>query len=195
LDYGDLIRSVDGFHVGCTGQMNTPLNIARKAFLLSAFMLLISSSTRAQDANPSKEKFLNNEALRASLEAMNREFGKLDLTYRGSRAPIDFQNMVVRKDPAITDGLSSQFGECRVTYLDDTSLVGQWKGLKKQFAILFVRPLDRPDGRLRITVHLVWISYRRAQLQFGIDSWANVYFRFDPANQTYVVADVELAGV
>jgi hypothetical protein len=114
---------------------------------------------------------------------MNRDFGNLDLTYRGTRAPIDFQNMIVRKDPAITDGLNSQFGEYGVTYLDDTSLIGRWKKLRKEFAILVARPVDCPEGRLRITVHLSWVSYRRAQLQFGIDSWADIYFRFDAANR------------
>jgi hypothetical protein len=157
--------------------------------------VLVSTSTCAQDAIPSEDQFLNNEALRASLEAMNREWGKLNLTDRSKRAPIDFQNMIVRKDPAITDGLSSQFGEYRVTYLDDTSLIGRWKRLKKEFAILVVRPLDCPEGRMRITVHLSWVSYRRAQLQFGIDSWADVYFRFDAGNRKYVVDNVELAGV
>ena len=126
---------------------------------------------------------------------MNREWGKLNLTANGTRVPIDFHNMIVRKDPAIIDVLYSRFGEYRVTYLDDASLIGRCKRLRKQFAILVVRPVDRSESRLKITVDLSWLSYRRAQLQFAIDSWANVYFRFDTARQKYIVDNVELAGV
>jgi hypothetical protein len=174
--------------------MSTLLNIARKASFVYAFIVLISTSSYAQVTIQSEDQFLYNEALRASLEAMDREWGELNLK-RGSRAPIDFQNMIVRKDPAITDGLNSQFGEYRVTYLDDTSLIGRWKRLRKEFAILTVRTVDCPEGRLRITIHLSWVRYRRTQLQFGIDSWADVYFRFDAGNRKYVVNNVELAGV
>jgi hypothetical protein len=157
--------------------------------------LALSTDTRAQLAVQSESQFLYNEALRASLESMNREWGKFDLTERGARAPIDFHNMIVRKDPAITDGLNSRFGEYCVTYLDDASLIGRWKRLRKLFAILAVRQMERSEGRLKITVGLFWFSYRPAHLYFENDSWANVYFRFDAANRKYFVDKVELAGV
>jgi hypothetical protein len=173
--------------------MRTPLNIV--AFLF-AILLTLSTDTRAQLAIRSENQFLYNEALRVSLESMNREWGEFDLTEHGTRAPIDFHNMIVRKDPAITDGLNSRFGEYRVTYLDDASLIGRWKRLRKQFALLYVGPVNRSEGRLKITISLVWISYRRSrQVFFALDSWANVYFRFDAANRKYVVDNVELAGV
>lgn len=172
--------------------MRTLLNIS--AFVL-AVLVLHSTAASPQATVQSENKFLYNEALRATLEVMNRDFGKLNLTEHGSRAPIDFHNMIVHKDPAITDGLSSTFAEYRVTYLDDASLISRRKKLQKEFAILVSQPLDCPEGRLRITVQLSWINYRRGQLQFGIDSWANVYFRYDAATRTYVVDNVELAGV
>jgi len=172
--------------------MRTPLNIAVFRF---AILLLLSTDTRAQTAARSENQFLYNEALRASLEDMNRAWGKLNLTERGARAPTDFHNMIVRKDPAITDGLNSRFGEYRVTYMDDASLIGRWKRLRKQFAILAVQPVDRSEGRLKITIGLVWVSYRRSQLHLAIDSWADVYFRIDAANQKYIVDNVKLAGV
>jgi hypothetical protein len=172
--------------------MRTPLNIA---VLLFAILLPLSTETRAQPAVGSENQFLYNEALRASLENMNREWGNLNLNARGARAPIDFHNMIVRKNPVITDGLNSRFGEYRVTYLDDASIVVRWKRLRKQFAILAVQPVDRSEGRLRINVGLVWVRYRRATLSFAIDSWADVYFRIDATNQKYIVDNVKLAGV
>ena len=103
--------------------------------------------------------------------------------------------MVVRKDPGITDKLNSQFGEYHVTYLDNASLIGRWKQLRKDFAILVVEPVNCPEDRLKVTVHFSWAHYRRRQLQFRIDSWADVYFRYDNATRKYVVDNVELAGV
>jgi len=50
---------------------------------------------------------------------------------------------------------------------------------RKEFAILAIQPLDCPDGRLKITVRLSWVNYRRGKLQLGIDSWADVYLRHD----------------
>jgi hypothetical protein len=152
---------------------------------------VLSYSTRAQTADRS----LYNEALRAGLEAMDREWGKLNLTERGTRMPIDFHNPIVRKDAAITAGLSSQFGQYHISYLDDAALVTRWKTFRKRFAILVIRPLDCPDGRLKVTVHLSWVNYRRGQLQFEIDSWANVYLRRDTTNGKYLVDNVELEGV
>ena len=172
--------------------MRTPLNIA---VLLFAILLPLSTEIRAQPAVRSENQFLYNEALRASLENMNREWGNLNLTERGTRAPIDFHNVIVRKNPAITDGLNSRFGEYHVQYLDDASIIVRWKRLRKQFAILAVQPVDRSEGRLRITVGLVWVRYRRANLSFAIDSWADVYFRIDATNQKYIVDNVKLAGV
>jgi hypothetical protein len=172
--------------------MRTTLNTA--VFLL-VIHLLLSADTRAQPAARSENQFLYNEALRASLEDMNRDWGKLNLTERGARAPIDFHNMIVRKDPAITDGLNSRFGEYRVTYLDDASLIGRWKKLRKQFAILAVRPVDRAEGRVKIIIDFVWVSYRRSRLRLALVSWAKVHFRFDAANRKYIVDNVELAGV
>jgi hypothetical protein len=172
--------------------MRVPMNIA--VFLL-AIPLLLSTDNHAQPDVRSENQFLYNEALRASLESMNREWGEFDLTKRGAQAPTDFHNMIVRKDPAITDGLNSRFGEYRVTYLDNASLIGWWKRLRNRFAILVVQPVDRSKGRLKITVGLVWVSYGRAHLTFAIDSWADVYFRIDATNQKYIVDNVKLAGV
>jgi len=172
--------------------MKTPLNIV--VFLFAA-LLALSTDTHAQLAVRSENQFLYNEALRVSLKNMNSEWGEFDSTERGTRVPIDFHNMIVRKDPAITDGLDSRFGEYRATYLDDASLIGQWKRLRKQFAILTVGQVNRSEGRLKITIALVWVSYGRSRLRMGLDSWANVYFRFDAANQKYIVDNVKLAGV
>jgi hypothetical protein len=168
--------------------MKTPRNITA---LVVATLVLSTPFVRAQ----SSDQALYNEALRAGLEAMDREWGKLNLTERGTRVPIDFHNPIVRKDTSITQGLNSQFGQYRITYLDDAALLSRWKTLRKPFAILAIRPLDCPDGRLKVTVHLSWINYRRGQLQFEIDSWANVYLRRDTINGKYVVDNVELGGV
>jgi hypothetical protein len=58
-----------------------------------------------------------------------------------------------------------------------------------------VRSAVCSEGGLKITTGLVWVSYRRAQLHLALDSWADVYFRFDAANRKYIVDNVELAGV
>jgi hypothetical protein len=170
----------------------TPLKLAAFLFVL---LVLFPTSIRTQDVARSDGQFLYNEALGASLDVMNRAWGKLNLTDRGNRAPTDFQNMVVRKDAGITDKLNSEFGDYHVTYLDNASLIGRWKRLRKEFAILVIQPVDRPEGRLKIVVHFSWVNYRRGQLQFEIDSWADVYFRYDTAKRKYVVENVELGGL
>jgi|SRR5215470_12447551 hypothetical protein len=169
--------------------MRTPLNIV---VFLFAILLALSTDTRAKLAVQSENQFLYNKALRVSLESMDDEWGEFNLTENGARAPIHFHNMIVRKDPAITNGLDSRFGEYRVTYLDDASLIRQWNRLQKQFAILAVGSVSRSEGRLKITIGLLWVSYRRSQLFFGLDSWADVYFRFDEDNRKYIVDNVEL---
>ena len=168
--------------------MRLPANVATLAIVI---LVVTALSVRGRSPDPS----LYNEALRAGVEAMDREWGKLNLAERGTRVPIDFHNPIVRKHASIPQGVSSQFGEYRMTYLDDAALVVRWKKLRKPFAILAIRPLDGADRRLKITIDLLWVNYRRGQLQFSIDSWANVYFRHDSSTGKYVVDDVELAGV
>jgi hypothetical protein len=145
-------------------------NHLRPAVLALSILVLSSASVRTQHVHATDDQSLSNEALRASLDAMSRAWGKLNLTERGRRAPIDFYNMIVRKDPVITDKLNSVFGGHQVAYLDSPSLVGRWKRLRKEFAILVIGPVDCPDRRLKITVDLLWVNYRQGQLQFGIDS-------------------------
>jgi hypothetical protein len=60
----------------------------------------------AQTQNPivADRPAMYSAALRSGLNEMARAWGKLDLTDRGNRIPIDFGAVVVQKDSSITDG-------------------------------------------------------------------------------------------
>jgi hypothetical protein len=170
-------------------------NIFARLALFGALLAGVPIPAQTQNANVTDHQGMYAAALRSGLNEMSRAWGRLDLTDRGNRMPINFHDIVVQKDSSITNGLDAQLDGHRITYMDDRALINRWKHLRKEFPILVMRPIDRTGGDTEISVHLCWVSYGKGKLLIALDSWANVHFRYDSATRKYIVANVELGGV
>jgi Gram-negative bacterial TonB protein C-terminal len=134
-------------------------------------------------------------ALFVSLAEMQKSWGEIDDSDGGSRVRTDYHRMPVEKDPVITDQLPAQFGEHRVEYLDTESQIARCKKLRKEFAILRVRPIQAGGGLLKIQVSTSWVSYKKGRLMFAVSDWSDVEFRYDCEKQNFVVSSVRLGGI
>ncbi len=90
----------------------------------SAFVLILmvfvvpTSSQETSEANES----LYSLALGAGVDQMQKQWGYIDDGDRG-RIRTDYHHLIVRKNPEITDDLSSQSDQFRFEYLDDAALL------------------------------------------------------------------------
>jgi len=103
--------------------------------------------------------------------------------------------VIVRKDPELTGGLPSEFGEHHVEYPDNQTLIEKYNTLKKEFAVLAIHPMRNEGTHLRIQVSTSWVEYKRKGLWFGISDWSDVEFQHDCDKQTYVISSVKLGGI
>lgn len=122
------------------------MNITRLPIPFILLLLLTSSALSHHRYTPALENNLYYRALFASLETMNREWGKIDNTVMGSRIPTDYHNMTVEKNRNITEGLPSQFGDYRVEYLEPQELIDRYKRVRKEFALLVAFPMVNEGG-------------------------------------------------
>lgn len=151
-------------------------------------LLLLTSSALSQQRNtPVIENNVYYRALFASLEKMDREWGKIGNT--------DYHNMIVETNRNITVGLPSQLGNYRVEYLERQELIDRYKRLRKEFAILVAYPMVNEGERLQITFNVYWISYKKSSLNYALSDWSKVYFRYECDKREYVVDEVKLGGI
>ncbi len=134
-------------------------------------------------------------ALSVSLAEMEKSWGEIDDRDGGSQVRTDYHRMPVEKDPEITDHLPVQFEGHRVEYLDTESQIARYQKLRKEFAILRVRPIQAGRGRLKIQVSTSWVSYKKGRLMLAVSDWSDVEFRFDCEKQNFVVSSVRLGGI
>jgi hypothetical protein len=103
---------------------------SRTAFLLIS-VLGITPALSQEKSEPS----LYSIALVAGVAEMKRQWGYIDDSY-GGRLRTDYHRMIVRKNSEITDDLPLESGEFQFEYLDDESLLGRYRSVKKEFSIL-----------------------------------------------------------
>lgn len=148
----------------------------------------------SRETSPSKDT-LYSMALVAGVAEMQKQWGYIDDGDQGSRIRTDYHRLIVRKNPEITDDLPSESDEFHFEYLDDASLLGRYNKVKKGFSILEVHPIHDRGPTLKIHISQSWVESHRGHLWIGISDWANVEFRFDCQQQTYVISDVKLGGI
>lgn len=163
------------------------MNRTKLAASVVLLLLLSLSALTEQRNTPVVENNLYYRALFASLEQMDREWGKIGNT--------DYHNMIVEYDRKITKGLPSQHGDYRVEYLDSQELIDRYKKLGKEFPILVAYPMVNEGERLEISFNVYWITYEKRSLNYALSDWSTVYFRYDCEKREYVVDDVKLGGI
>ena len=160
------------------------------------FLLLLTSSALSVQTNTSSvENNLYYRALFASLEKMDKEWGKFADTAMGSRIRINYHNMIVEKNPYITERLPDQHGDYRVEYLESKELIDRYKMLRKEFDILVAYPMVNEGERLKITFNVYWMSYKKSHLFYALSDWSTVYFCYDCGKRKYVVDEIKLGGI
>ena len=162
-----------------------------KLLIPVAVILLLASSAQSQQRSaPPVESNLYSRALFASLEKMDKEWGRIDRAI-----PPDYHQMIVERDRNITDGLPAQSGDYRVEYLDPQQLVDRYKKLRKAFPILVAFPMVDNGERVKVSFNLSWFSYEKRRLTYALDGGSHVYFRYDCEKREFVIDEVMLWGV
>jgi hypothetical protein len=125
---------------------------------------------------------------------MQKQWGYIDDSY-GGRQRTDYHRTIVRKSPESTDDLPLQSGEFHLEYLDDASLLGRYRKVKKEFSILEVHPIHDSGAMPKINISQNWVGSENGRLWIGISDWADVEFRYDCQQQAYVISAVKLGGI
>lgn len=134
-------------------------------------------------------------ALFVSISEMEKSWGHIDDSDGGSRILTDYRHVVVEKDPEITDGLPLQQGDYRVEYLDSRDQMDRYKKLRKEFAILRIRPMQSEGSLLKIQVSVSYFTYKKHRILLAISDWSDVEFRYDCEHQKFAVSSVKLGGI
>ena len=138
---------------------------------------------------------LYSAALIASIKEMEKSWGYIDDGDNGSRIRTDYRQMLMRKNPEITNDLPTKFGDHQLAYLDDQALVDKRKTLKKDFSVLEIHPVRNRGPQLKIQVSVSWVGYQGGRLVFAISDWSDVEFRYDCVKQAYTISAVKLGGI
>ena len=146
-------------------------------------------SSQAADQN------LYSISLKTSILQMEKEYGHMNDSVPGESVRTNYRQMVVEKDPVITDALPTEFDGHAVEYLDDKGLIERFRNLGKSYAILRVRPIQNEGTALKISVVVYWVSYKKHRLQFGLSDWSDVEFRYECEKQQFVISSVKLGGI
>jgi hypothetical protein len=162
---------------------------SRTAFFLIS-VLGITPALSQEKSEPS----LYSIALVAGVAEMKRQWGYIDDSY-GGRLRTDYHRMIVRKNSEITDDLPLESGEFQFEYLDDESLLGRYRSVKKEFSILEVHPIHNSGTTLKISIAQSWVKSEHGRLSIGISDWADVEFRYDCQQRAYVISAVKLGGI
>ena len=162
-----------------------------KLLIPVAVILLLASPALSQQRSAAPvENNLYYRALFASLEKMDKEWGRIDPAIRS-----DYHQVIVERNLHITDGLPAQSGDYRVEYLDPQQLVDRYKKLRKAFPILVAFPMVNNGERVKVSFNLSWFSYEKRRLTYSLDGGSHVYFRYDCEKREFVIDEVMLWGV
>jgi hypothetical protein len=148
----------------------------------------------SQETSAPKDQ-LYSMALVASVGEMQKEWGDINDGDEGNRIRTDYHNLIVRKNPEITDDLPLRSDKSHFEYLDDTSLLRRYNKVKKGFSILEVHPMHNRGATLKIRISQSWVENHHGRLWIGISDWADVELHYDCEQQTFVVSGVKLGGI
>jgi hypothetical protein len=169
---------------------------------LIALFLLGSVATDAPSPRISQskqehtnEKSLYSIALFASIERMEKEWGRLDDSDAGGRIRIDYHHLIVQKDDPITTDLPTKSGDYNVEYLGESEILARRKILRRDFATLKVFPIESSGDDLVMQVRVEWAELRRGKLIHAISDWSDVTFRYDCEKKQFVISEIKLGGI
>ncbi len=134
-------------------------------------------------------------SLKVGIEEMKKQWDQIDDSMGGERVRTDYKDVIVQQDTFITGHLPSMLGDSRIQYLDHDQLIARFKKLKKCFSSLVIQPAEIDNDRIKVTVTVYWISYKKRMLQCALSDWSTAYFRFDCNERKYVFDKVELGGI
>jgi hypothetical protein len=167
-----------------------------KTVLLVACVAFITIPVSAQSKPSEKEETsLYWLALKTSILQTEKDAGHIDDSILGERTRTDYRHMIVEKDLVITDGLPTEFENHSVEYLDHQGLVARYRKLRKSYSILVIRPIQNEGAALKVAVGVYWVSYEKHRLQFGLEGWGDVEFRYDCDKQQFVLSSVKFGGI
>jgi len=135
-------------------------------FASMVFLCAVSGFPNNGQAPTTKDN-LYSVALFTSLSAMEKSWGHIDDSVGGTRIRTDYRHVLVEKDPEITDGLPEQQGEYRVEYLDNGGQTERYNKLRKQFAILRIRPIQSDGSLLKIQVSVSYLTHEKGKCHAG----------------------------
>jgi len=170
---------------------------AIKRSIVLGFILLFCVLAVSPKAGqiPAKKDNLYSVALFASVFEMEKSWGRIDDSDGGTTIRTDYRHVFVEKDPEITDGLPSQQGDYRAEYLDTREQKDRYKRLRKQFAILRIRPMQSDGSLLKIQVSVSYLTYEKHKFLYAVSAWSDVEFRYDCQDSKFVVSSVKLGGI
>jgi hypothetical protein len=113
----------------------------------------------------------------------------------GQTIRTDYRHMIVEQEPLITKGLTTEFENHFVEYLDSQALIERYTKLGKSYPALVIQPMQNEGKTLKIEVVVYWISYKKGHLQLGLSDWSDVEFHYDCDKQQFVVGSVKLGGI
>ena len=168
----------------------------KRSFGLALMVFLSAYSGFPKDGQaPTAKDNLYSVALFASLAAMEKSWNHIDDSDGGTTIRTDYRHMFVEKDPTITNGLPEHQGEYQVEYLDNRGQTERYNNLRKEFALLRIRPMQSDGSQLRIQISVYYFKHKRGKSFYGLSDWSDVEFRYDCENHKFVVSDVKLGGI
>jgi hypothetical protein len=169
----------------------------RERSSVAGLILLVGAAAAFAQASgpPAKPDNLYSMALIASISEMEKEWGYIDDGDRGNRIRTDYHRVRVRKNPEITDDLSSDFGEHHVEYMDDQAMIGRYQAKRKEFSVLEIHPMRSTGSQLKIQVSESWVKYEKGRLILEFSDWSDVKFQYDCEKQAYTISAVKLGGI
>ena len=167
-----------------------------RTVLLAAVIVLVTVFAFAQSSlSETHEENLYAVALKTSILQMEKEYGHINDGVPGQATRTDYRHMIVEQNLLITKGLTREFENHFVEYLDSQALIERYKELGKSFPALVIQPMQNEGKTLKIDVVVYWISYKKGHLQLGLSDWSNVEFHYDCDKQQFVVGSVKLGGI
>jgi hypothetical protein len=159
-------------------------------------MALMTVTVPAQTpSSQAADRNIYSVALKASILQMEKEYGHMNDSVPGESVRTNYRQMVVEKDPVITDALPTEFDGHAVQCLDSKGMIERYRKLGKSYAILRVRPIQTQANALKIAVVVYWVSYKKHRLQFDLSDWSDVEFRYECEKQEFVISSVKLGGI
>lgn len=172
------------------------MNQFKWLLVLTSITFFFANSAYPQSNGASgKGDDLYSMALVASITEMQKSWGYIDDGENGSRLRTDYNHLIVRQYPEITQQLPREFGAHHIEYLDDHALIDRYKTLGKEFSVLEVHAIHNEGPRLKINISVSWIGYKHGRLSLGISDWSEVEFVYDREKNIYIISDVKLGGI